>query len=112
MESGEKAAGSSLKRQLLGRFTVPETDVNFRKGSYWSIRGNAADYPAQSSLPCPASETEKLASVPTGLAAPPDKFQERLINWGYAMTDIAVRSYVDPKLPAATPFPHKIGVGA
>jgi len=35
-----------------------------------------------------------------------------LINWGYAMTDIAVRSYVDPKLPAATAFPYKIGVGA
>ena len=50
--------------------------------------------------------------MPTGLAAPPDKFQERLINWGYAMTDIAVRSYVDPKLPAATAFPYKIGVGA
>jgi len=60
----------------------------------------------------PGKRTEKLASVPTGLAAPPDKFQERLINWGYAMTDIAVRSYVDPKLPAATAFPYKIGVGA
>jgi hypothetical protein len=77
LESGEKAAGSSLKRQLLGRFTVPETDVNFRKGSYWSIRGNAADYPAQSSLPCPASATEKLESVPTRLAAPPDNLPER-----------------------------------
>ena len=110
MESGEKAAGSSLERQLLGRFTVPETDVNFRKGSYWSIRGNAADYPAQSSLPCPASETEKLASVPTGLAAPPDKFQERLINWGYAICDAAMRTHVDPALQPPTKFPYPIGL--
>lgn len=98
-------------RAMLGSFTVPESDLNFRKGRYWSIRGNAADYPASTPLPCPPDATGKLASVPTRLAALPDDLQERLINWGYAMTDVAVRSYADPNLPAAGQFPYKIGVG-
>jgi NTE family protein len=33
--------------------------------------------------------------------------QERLINWGYAVTDAALRTYLNPKLskPAAFPYP-------
>lgn len=34
-----------------------------------------------------------------------------LINWGYAVCDAAMPSYVDPTLPAAREFPYTIGVG-
>jgi NTE family protein len=48
--------------------------------------------------------------VATRLADMPDETQERLINWGYAMCDIALRRWVDPNLPAATKFPYSRGV--
>lgn len=38
--------------------------------------------------------------------------QERLINWGYALSDAAIRSYVDSKLPPPAAFPYpSAGVG-
>ena len=41
-----------------------------------------------------------------------DTLQERLINWGYAISDIALRRWVDANAPApgAFPFPGA-GVG-
>jgi NTE family protein len=102
---------SLRKRQLLGSFVAPEGDLNHRKGAYWSIRGDAADFPAAASnLPCPFGATAKLATVPTRLATLPDDIQERLINWGYAICDRALRSYFDPNLPAADHFPFATGV--
>ena len=103
---------SLRKRQLVGSFLAPATDQNYRKGAYWSIRGDPADYPAPTSLALPTDATAKLAAVPTRLAALNSDLQERLVNWGYAMTDIALRSYFDPKLPAATAFPYSQGVGS
>jgi NTE family protein len=40
----------------------------------------------------------------------PDDTQERLINWGYAITDAAMRRWVDPALPAPTDFPYPRGI--
>ena len=36
--------------------------------------------------------------------------QERLINWGYAVCDAAVRRYFDPSQPAPDAFPYPRGV--
>jgi NTE family protein len=101
---------SLRKRQLLGSYTVPSRDTNFRKGAYWSIRSDVADYPAKTQLSCPIEVTEKLAAVPTRLAALPTELQEKLINWGYVICDVALRSYFDPKLTPAPAFPYKAGV--
>lgn len=98
------------KRQLLGSLTAPAKDPNGRSGAYWSIRSRVGDYPAPSSLDCPAISTDQLAAVPTRLAALPGDLQERLINWGYAMCDVAVRSWFDQSLSAAPRFPYAIGV--
>jgi NTE family protein len=32
--------------------------------------------------------------------------QERLINWGYAICDAALRRYVDPQLPDPKGLPY------
>lgn len=101
---------SLRKRQLLGSLTAPQTDPNRRNGAYWSIRSDVTHYPAASSLPCPIEATSKLAAVPTRLAAIPDGIQERLIDWGYAMCDVALRSHFDSTLPPATSFPFHAGV--
>jgi NTE family protein len=84
-----------------------------RKGAYWGIRSHIADYgPPPQSLPCPADETLVLSKTKTRLKAMDAVLQERLINWGYAICDAALRKWVDPSLPAASGFPYpSAGVG-
>jgi NTE family protein len=99
---------SLRKRQVIGSFQSAE-----RKGTYWGIRSDVADYPASTPpLPCPAFQTAALAEYPTRLADVPDIAQERLINWGYAICDAAMRAHVDPAadVPAGFPYPDA-GVG-
>ena len=40
----------------------------------------------------------------------PDDTQERLINWGYAICDAAMRRWVDRRLPPPKGFPYPRGV--
>ena len=65
---------------------------------------------AMSSSAPVADATIKLADTPTRLEAMPEKLQERLINWGYLVTDTAMRKHVDTKLSAATAWPFARGV--
>src|SRR5262249_24491414 len=55
---------------------------------------------------------EVLDSGPRGAKKTPSLRQERLINWGYAACDAAMRAHIDPgaRRPAAFPFPEA-GVG-
>ena len=78
-----------------------------RKGTYWATRSNIGNYPAGGTLPCPFAATQKLASVPTRLAAMDDLTQQQLVNWGYAICDAAMRSHVvtGSTAPAAFPYP-------
>jgi hypothetical protein len=36
--------------------------------------------------------------------------QERLINWGYAVSDYAIRSHVDGTIAPATKWPYSRGL--
>jgi len=47
-----------------------------------------------------------LALTPTRLKRIDPDRQERLINWGYAVCDAALRRHVDPALPAPKSFPY------
>ncbi len=96
---------SLRKRALIAAYREGE-----RQGAYWSIRADIGDYPAPDTLDCPPERTEELANLPTRLKALPDDLQERLINWGYAMTDAALRAFVDQNLPAPGGFPYSGGV--
>ena len=64
------------------------------------------------SLHCPSNATDNLANTGTRLRRIENRLQERLINWGYAICDAAMRSWVekggDP--PVDFPFPQA-GVG-
>ena len=92
---------SLRKRQLIDAY------VNkVRKGTYWGIRTNIADYQLADPLPCPYNRTMSLAETPTRLKRMPDELQERLINWGYAVCDAALRKHFDPALPKPTDFPY------
>ena len=47
----------------------------------------------------------ELAAISTRLKRMEDKLQERLINWGYAVCDAALRKHVDQQLPLGK-FPY------
>jgi NTE family protein len=101
---------SMRKRQLLDSYMSPSQDLNHRKGAYWGIRTNVADYGLGDAFDCPQEKTSVLASVPTRLKAVEDGLQERLINWGYAVCDAAIRKHVNPTIPAPPALPYSVGV--
>jgi len=100
------------KRQLLenykrSRETESLDDPSWRKGAYWGIRTDIADYELQDALEAPFAATLKLAAVPTRFKRLPPEVQEQLINWGYAVCDAAMRKYgaADNVPEAAFPYP-------
>ncbi len=98
---------SLRKRQLIDGY-----HAGLREGTYWGIRSDIADYDLASSLPCPADATMALAGVSTRLAALQPGPQERLVNWGYAISDTAIRKHVAPDLHPPVGFPYPgVGVG-
>lgn len=97
---------SLRKRQVVGSFVNGE-----RKGTYWGIWADVTEYGLADVLPCPVGSTLRLAGEPTRLKRLAEPTQERLINWGYAICDCALRAYVDKQLPkGGFPYPAA-GVG-
>ena len=98
---------SLRKRQVINSF-VNES----RTGTYWGIRTNIANYQLADAMNCPHEKTLKLANVATRLKRLDSKIQKRLINWGYAVCDAAIRRYFDGshQKPANFPYPEK-GIG-
>jgi len=101
---------SLRKRQLIGAYQAQR-----RQGTYWGIRGHLQDYhlTPPSPLACPADRTIVLAETPTRLAKLDPIVQDRLINWGYAVCDTAMRRHVVEAESAPAPaFPYpSSGVG-
>ncbi|MFZ2089792.1 MAG: patatin-like phospholipase family protein [Desulfobaccales bacterium] len=98
---------SLRKRQLIGSYKA-----KLRSGTYWGIGSNISNYKLNDSLPCPFQQTFTLARTPTRLAAMEPVLQERLINWGYAVCDAAMRRHVDQGAPVPAGFPYPAaGVG-
>jgi NTE family protein len=98
---------SLRKRQVIASFQAGE-----RQGAYWGIRTNILDYHVAGALDCPFDKTMILARIATRLKSLTDSEQMRLINWGYAVCDAAMRKHVDPALPAPAGFPYAAeGVG-
>ncbi len=96
-------------RQLLTAFGLPESDEEvWRRGAYWGIHADIGGFGCPGALPCPHARTLELASLPTRLASYPAETQERLINWGYAVSDAALRKWMVPGAspPAAFPYPR------
>jgi NTE family protein len=94
------------KRQIIDAFQRTGTDHD---GTYWGIRTNIADYGLSDALVCPHDRTMQLADVPTRLKALEAPLQERLINWGYAVCDAAMRKHAAgylPSNPTAPVFPY------
>jgi NTE family protein len=87
-------------RQVIGSFEAGE-----RNGTYWGIRTCITDYKLPDALRCPEEQTLALAATPTRLKRLDSLVQERLINWGYAACDAAMRRHVvNGAAPGAFPY--------
>jgi NTE family protein len=102
---------SSLrKRQLIASFKAREGERGWRRGTYWGIGSDAAHYDLPDGLPAPFDRTTELARIPTRLKRLSPHHQERLINWGYAICDTAIRKhFAQPSMPPPD-FPYVRGI--
>ena len=92
---------SLRKRQVMASFRAKT-----RSGAYWGVRSDIAEYEVPDALPCPPDKTLALANIKTRLKRLESVDQERVINWGYAICDAAMRRWVDSTLRKPIHFPY------
>ena len=105
LELLDNQVGSLRKRWVIGSFENKQ-----REGTYWGIRTNIAHYNLADAMNCPFARTMELASTPTRLKAMGQNLQQRLVNWGYAVCDAALRRHLDPGIATPQGFPYAAGV--
>lgn len=94
------------ERALRKRQIVDSLVSGARKGADWGIRTHVADYGLGDPFVCPPGRTAELAATPTRLKRLDDVLQERLINWGFAVTDTALRRHFSPAAPKPPGLPY------
>lgn len=93
-------------RSLRVRDLIASYSSGLRKGAYWSIRSEIDKFGLNDPLPCPFPRTIELAHTPTRLKRLDETLQDRIINWGYAVCDAALRKHVEPGLQRPADFPY------
>ncbi|MDD1517596.1 MULTISPECIES: patatin-like phospholipase family protein [Bradyrhizobium] len=95
-------------RALRKRLLHAECQATGRKYAYAGIDSDPRAYPASRLLNSNAAVTDPLARMRTRLNPFSDEEQGRLINWGWYVMDLAMRSYVlsDQSAPQAWPLPE------
>lgn len=96
---------SLRKRQVIDSFKAHD-----REGVYVGIRSDITKYKAPDCLPAPYSATIVLADIKTRLKKLSDSDQKRLINWGYAIADAGLRSFIDHDATPPPAYPYPGGV--
>jgi len=101
--------GSLRQRQLIASFKAPQGARGWRRGTYWAVGSDVRHYQLAGALKAPIKRTTELARLPTQLRPFGKDFDERLINWGYAICDTAVRKHFDQpnEPPAVFPYPDR-----
>ncbi|MBZ0100724.1 MAG: patatin-like phospholipase family protein [Thermoanaerobaculia bacterium] len=99
----------SQVRKLRKRQVIGSLMHKVRKGAYWSIHVDPSDanWAPHFALPCNRDRARELAQTPTRLARLDGHYQERIINWGYAVGDAALRAFFDKSLPKPQTFPFE-----
>lgn len=92
-------------RALRKRQVIDSFKAKTRSGAYWGIRTDISNYGLPDALACPVASTLALAETPTRLKRLDDALQEKLINWGYAVCDAALRRHYDPTIVKGS-FPY------
>ncbi|CAH2402325.1 patatin-like phospholipase family protein [Mesorhizobium escarrei] len=92
-------------RALRKRLLFAQCAAEDRLAVYSGIDSNPAEYPAAQTLNPDLAFTTKLARMRTRLDPFSDQEQGRLINWGWLMMDVAMRSYVTKQAPPPSSLP-------
>ncbi len=98
-------------RALRRRSLVADLKSHVRNGTYWGIATKIDDYKLASAMTTDSATTGELARMRTRLNAFDETEQCRLINWGYALADAALRTYVAESQGASRgswPYPHHL----
>ena len=96
-------------RGVRKRWLVDQFQRGVRQGTYWGINTGIGQYGLADALGVSPAMTTQLAAMRTRLNAFTDEEQERLINWGYAVTDAAMRRWCGTLctgVPVAAAFPY------
>lgn len=96
-------------RSLRKRHLIDDYKAGRRAGTYWGIKTHFADYGVADPLGCASRDPTPLAEIPTRLQAMDRAEQDRLMNWGYAVCDAALRAHTpnllsQPLKASAFPF--------
>ena len=78
------------------------------RGAYWPISSNPGHYPANTGG-LSHIQWRRLADIGTWLHFLGARETEDLVNWGYFISDLALRSYVDPSIPIGASPPVASG---
>ena len=97
-------------RALRKRQVMASLVAGVRRGTYFRMRNDIREFSAPGTLNCPWTRTLELAATPTRLAQLPREVQRRIVNWGYALCDAAVRTHFNQTLSAPRDFPLEGGV--
>jgi NTE family protein len=100
---------SLRRRQIIGGFVATPPA---RLGTFWGIGTPIADYEVPLPIPVAQARADELAAVGTHMRGLDPAVARRLVNWGYAVSDAALRRYLlsDEPPPPTLPFPsHPLG---
>lgn len=92
-------------RALRKRWLIDEYIAGRKRGAYWSVGTRIGDYGLPDAMASDGTESGVLEAVPTRLAALDAETQGRLINWGYALADAALRRRAALPIPPAPGWP-------
>ena len=96
LDTVDNQVRSLRKRHLIDSYLRKD-----HSGAYWGIRTSFVDYKLKEDpLQCATRNAVPLAEIATRLEAMPENVQDRLMNWGYAICDAALRAHIDSDLMA------------
>ena len=101
METSLEQTRALRRREIVGQFLS-----NRKEGALWYTNTDIRDYPIKSPFPVRPEWNGYFASIRTRLNAFTDAEKSRLINWGYVLCDLSIRSYYrrEKALPVRLPF--------
>ncbi|MCD6346234.1 MAG: patatin-like phospholipase family protein [Bacteroidales bacterium] len=96
------------QRALRKRRLIKNYENKIYIGAYWGTTTKIAGYDVEGKLASDNITTKSMAGIPTRLKAFSDEDQGHLINWGYALSDAAIRCYANSDLqkPEILPVPN------
>lgn len=96
-------------RALRKRWLISDLAAGRKRGAYWGVGTRIADFEDPDAAVADGDATAALASVPTRLAAFSQETQAQLVNWGYALSDVALRTRAGLPMSRvnALPFPEQ-----